>query len=332
MPQTGKHARSPLAAACAAAAWALALVAAGGPALAAAAAPSGTVGDASRIAVFVSIPPQAMLVERVGGTRVRVDVLVPPGQSPHTFEPTPKQLARLAGARVFFAIGLPFEKRLLEKAAAANASLKVVDMRAGVPLRRMAADEGAADHDDAHADGAAETPGHDAEHAHEAGEPDPHVWLSPRNAKVLAANACRALADLDPAHRDAYAANLKALEADLDAVDARIARALAPLKGKDLLVFHPAFGYFADAYGLRQVAVEIEGKEPGARALATLIDRARASGAKVIFVQPQFSPKSAEAVARAIGGAVVPMDPLAQDYLANLEAMAAKVRRALAPE
>ncbi|MBE3133302.1 MAG: zinc ABC transporter substrate-binding protein, partial [Acidobacteria bacterium] len=162
MPQIDRPARRPVAAACAAAVWALALLAAGGPALAAAAAPAARPGGASRIAVFVSIPPQAMLVERVGGARARVDILVPPGQSPHTFEPTPKQMARLAGARVFFAIGLPFEKRLLEKAAAANPSLKVVDMRAGVPLRRMTAGEGEPPgHDEGHTHGAAEPPGHD---------------------------------------------------------------------------------------------------------------------------------------------------------------------------
>ena len=290
-------------------------------------APSGPrAADATRIEVFVSIPPQATFVERVGGDRVRVGILVPPGQSPHTFEPTPKQMAQLAGARVFFAVGLPLEKRLLEKARAANPGLRVVDTRQGVPLRHMAADEaGPHTHDEAEP---ADEHGHD----HAAGEPDPHTWLNPRYAKIQAATICRTLQEMDPPRKDTYQKNLEAFQADLDEVDARIAKALAPVKGKELLVFHPAFGYFAEAYGLRQVAVEIEGKEPNARALAALIDRARAGGARVIFVQPQFSPKTAEAVARAIGGAVVPMDALARDYLGNLEEMAAKVLRALQPQ
>ncbi len=282
-------------------------------------APSGPqADDATRIEVFVSIPPQAAFVERVGGEHVRVGVLVPPGQSPHTFEPTPKQMAQLAGARVFFAIGLPLETRLLEKARAANPGLRVVDTRQGVPLRRMTADEA----------GPADEHGHD----HAAGEPDPHTWLNPRYAKIQAATICRTLQEMDPTRKDEYRKNLEAFQADLDAVDARIAKALAPVKGKELLVFHPAFGYFAEAYGLRQVAVEVEGKEPNARALAALIERAKAGGARVIFVQPQFSPKTAEAVARAIGGVVVPMDALARDYLGNLEEMAAKVLRALRPQ
>jgi zinc transport system substrate-binding protein len=122
------------------------------------------------------------------------------------------------------------------------------------------------------------------------------------------------------------------VEEDLDRLDARLRESLAPLKGRDFFVYHPAFGYFADAYGLRQIPVEIEGKEPTARQLARLIDRARAEGVRVIFVQPQFSAKSAQAIATAIGGSVIPLDDLAKDYLANLAAMAEKVRGALAAE
>lgn len=278
---------------------------------------------AGSLNVFVSIPPQAYFVERIGGPHVTVGVLVGPGQSPHSFEPSPKQLAMLAKARVFFAVGWPFEKRLLEKVTATSPNLRIIDTRQGVPLRYLTPEE-------AHADEEPARPGEkDADHDHAAGEADPHIWLSPRLAKTQAATICRGLSDADPAHRADYEKSLKALQDDLDKVDQRLAKALEPVKGKAFLTFHPAFGYFADAYGLKQVPVEVGGKEPSARQLAQLIARARDTGARVIFVQPQFSARSAEAVAQAIGGAVVPMDAMAKDYLTNLDDMAAKVRSAV---
>ena len=268
-----------------------------------------------KLRVAVSIPPQASFVERVGGEHVEALVLVPPGQSPHAYEPTPRQMASLATARLFFSIGVPFEKRLLEKLRAMK-SLRVVEMHEGVPLRQMAPAE--EDHEDGH--------------HHAAGEPDPHCWLNPRYVKTMAANVARALKELDPPHAADYEKNLQAFQAELDAADARIAKALEPLKGREMMVFHPAFGYFCDAYGLKQVVVEAEGKEPSARQLAAFIERAKRAGAKVIFVEPQFSRRSAEAIAAAVGAEVVALDPLARDYVANLEAMAQAIRKALTPE
>ncbi|MBE3098386.1 MAG: zinc ABC transporter substrate-binding protein [Planctomycetes bacterium] len=273
-----------------------------------------------KIETFAAVLPQAWFIRRIGGPHVDVDVLVGPGQSPHTFDPTPRQMARLARARLFFAVGWPFEKRLLEKAAAVNPNLKVIDTLEGVPLRRPTAAEIAAE--------SHETP---PPAAHD-GQADPHVWLSPRCAKIQAATIAKALADADPARAEEFRKNLAALQQDLDRLDARLAATLAPLRGKTFFVYHPAFGYFADAYGLVQAPVEIEGKEPGARQLAALIARAKSEGVRVIFVQPQFSARSAEAVARAIGGAVVPIDPLAEDYEANLMDMADKIRRSLGDE
>jgi zinc transport system substrate-binding protein len=316
--------------------------------------------------VFVTIPPQAWFVERIGGPRVAVHVLVGPGQSPHTFDPTPQQMARLSDARIFFRIGWPFEERMLEKARAVNPGLRVVDTREGIALRWMTpaeieADERAEAREKpagapsvselpakggmptpplrGHASGEGETmpskqrAGHATPSAAApSGEADPHFWLNPRYARIQAATIAKALAAADPAHADEFRKNLAAVEEDLGQLDARLAEALAPLKGRNLFVYHPAFGYFADAYGLRQVPVEIEGKEPTARQLARLIARAKAEGVRVIFVQPQFSAKSAEAVAAAIGGTVIRLDDLAKDYLANLADMAEKVRRALAGE
>jgi zinc transport system substrate-binding protein len=279
-----------------------------------------TSAPAARLRVAVSILPQAWFVERIGGECVTVDVLVGPGQSPHAFEPSPRQMTALADARAYVRIGIDFEQSLVPRLERMFPNLRIVDQRTGVPLRPV---DAACDHDHEHEQG------HDHADAH--GAPDPHIWLSPPLAKTQAQTIADALVALDPARAATYRANLAALHADLDRVHAELAAALAPLKGRELFVFHPAFGYFADAYGLKQVPVEVGGKEPTPRQLAQLIERARSAGVQVIFVQPQFPQKSAAAVARAINGAVVPMDDLARDYLANLSDMAAKIKTALAP-
>jgi zinc transport system substrate-binding protein len=277
---------------------------------------------AGQLHVFVSILPQAYFVERIGGPRMHVDVLVGPGQNPHSFEPTPGQMAALAQARVLFGIGLPFEDALLPKVRASFQRLEIVDTRQGVPLRRIEAHEVESD--------AHEHQAHDEhDQDHQAGGEDPHIWLAPKLVKIQAQTIADTLAQIDPEHADEFRRNLAAFDADLDALDVRLAAALAPLKGKAFFVFHPAFGYFADAYGLKQVPVEIEGKEPAPKDVAALIQQARQAGVKVVFVQPQFPTRAAEMVAQQIGGAVVPLDDLPRDYLHSMEALAEQVRKAL---
>jgi zinc transport system substrate-binding protein len=269
-------------------------------------APAARKDEASRPHVFVSILPQAYVVERVGGQLVDVDVLVGPGQSPATYEPTPKQMAALSESSAYFRIGVPFEEALLAKLQRSCPDLNVVDTRKGIELRPMVAE------------------GHGAK--------DPHVWLDPRLVKEQARNIAAELERLDPWHAAEYRGNLRAFEEDLDALDRRIAAMLEPLKNRPFLVFHPSYGYFANAYGLKQVAVETEGKEPGVKRLGELIQLAKRERVTTIFVQPEFSSTNAEVIAEAIGGKVVPLDPLARDYMVNLEQMARRIRDALEPE
>lgn len=276
---------------------------------------TGVVCAEAEISAFVSIQPQAYFLERVGGQHVNVEVLVGEGQSPATFEPSPQQMARLSSARAYFAIGVPFEKNLLKKIRQTHKKLVIVETQKGVVYRHL---EGHHHEHDAKGGG---------EHHH--GIPDPHIWMDPNLVKVQAANMRDALCELDPANTEDYSRNLKLFVSDLDQVDKRIRAALAPVKGKSMYVFHPAFGYFADAYGLRQIPIEIEGKEPSAKQLARIIDKAKKDGVRVIFVQPQFSRKSAESIAGAIEGAVVPINPLARDYLANLDRMASSVAKGI---
>jgi len=285
-------------------------------------------GEKTKIPVFVSILPQAYFLERIGGSHVDVEVLIGAGQSPHSYEPTPKQMAKLATAKAFFGIGVPVEKVVLRKIRPSHRQLIIVETQQGITYRYLAGH----DHEDGEGHGKGHKPdGHLAQTPATAGQRtlDPHIWMAPKLVKIQARNICDALSRLDPAHKQEYATNLRAFDADLDRVDARISRALAPFKGRKMYVFHPSFGYFADAYGLIQVPIEIEGKEPGARQLSKLIDGAKKDRIKVIFVQPQFSARSADAVAKAIGGVVIPIDPLARDYLANLDRIAAAVERGL---
>ncbi len=301
---------------------------------------------AGTVDVFVSILPQKYLAEQVGGELADVEVLVKPGQSPHAYEPSPSQMAALGKADILFSIGVEFEKALLPKIRSNLPDLEIVAANRGIEYREMHGDgerhdhgEDADYHDGEHDNGAdsggaeehdedEEHDGHDEHDGHEAGR-DPHVWLSPENGKIIARNMRDAFIDIAPAHRSTFEENYRALAEKIDRVDAELEETLRPLRGETLFVFHPAFGYFADEYGLEQRAIEVEGHEPGPRELEEIISRAKEGGVRVIFVQPQFSKKSAEAVAGAIGGAVVPIDPLAYDWLDNLKRIGEKVKQGL---
>lgn len=151
---------------------------------------------------------------------------------------------------------------------------------------------------------------------------DPHVWLSPKNLQSMASVMALEMAAMDESSKEIYAANLKKLDTLLSSLDREIQQKLAPFHGASIYVFHPAFGYFTSRYHLHQQAVEIEGKSPTPKQLASLISRAKADKVKVIFVQPQFDPAGADVVASAIGGNVIAIDPLAEDVAANLRLMA----------
>lgn len=289
---------------------------------------------------FVSILPQKYFLEKVGGEHVTPHVMVQPGASPAIYEPKPRQMAALSEASVYFAIGVPFENAWLQRFASANPGLKIVHSEKNIKKQPIGAHSH--DHDHEHAKEHAKAHGHgehdhgehghgekaDDDHAHgeqaHAGHSheimDPHVWLAPRLAKIIAANMRKALAEADPEHAADYAANLEAFHKECDALDARLHEMLGRLKPPHnaFMVFHPSWGYFARAYGLRQIAIEIEGKEPSPAELQQLIEKARQENVHVIFVQPQFSKKSAELVAQSIDGSVQPLDPLAEDWHNNL--------------
>ena len=271
----------------------------------------GASGEAG-LSVAVSILPAKWMVEQLAGGRVQVTTLVLPGENPHTYQPSDAQVSRLMRSAVFFRVGAPFENGPWFQAIQGSGRLRIVDLREGVELLDMGP----------HANHPAERGPPGAEqHGHEGGK-DPHIWLSPRLLKIQAATMARALGEVDPEHKADYDRNLAAFRQRMDELDASLRSKLAPLRGKAFFVFHPAWGYFARDYGLRQVAIEVEGKEPSDRELTEIQRQARESGAQVILVQPQISGRAAQAVAQAAGARVEGADPLAEDLPAALTRVA----------
>jgi len=284
--------------------------------------------DKGKLPVFVSILPQQYFVQQIGKDLVDVQVMVKPGANPATYEPSPQQMVDLSKTKVYFAIGVPFENAWLGRIADSNPNMRVIHTERGIEKLAMKAhhhhDDPAEHHDGEHHGEAAHDEGH-----HEHAALDPHIWLSPPLVKIQARNILTALQDADPAHRSVYEANFKAFTARIDQLDTDLKNILAGKKGLQFMVFHPAWGYFAHAYGLKQLPIEIEGKDPKPAQLKALIQHAREDGIKMIFVQPQFSSQSAEVVAREIDGQVAFVDPLAEDWMANLRQVAVKFQAAL---
>lgn len=266
--------------------------------------------SAEPLPVLVSIVPQKWLAEQVGGSHVSVRALLDKGQDPHGIQPTPEQVTALFRAKIYFSIGLEFERELLAKVRQSAGGVRVADLSAGIKKIPMT--------------------GHD-DHGHNHGGSglDPHIWLDPQNLQQMAASMAAALQEADPANAAAYVNNLQTVIASLAALDAELKTALVPFKGQTFLVYHPAFGYFAKAYGLRQEAVETGGKSPSPRQLRSLISAAKKEKAKVVFVQPQYDRKNGETVAKAIGGRVAVLDPMAANVPENLRFMAKEISAAL---
>jgi zinc transport system substrate-binding protein len=274
---------------------------------------AGTTAAGSRqpLKVFVSILPTGYFVQRIGGNRVLVETLVQPGHSPATYAPTPKQMAELASSQIYFRIGVPFENAFLPKIARTLPDLTIADLQQGIDLQKLDEHE---DHD---------------EQGHLEGDIDPHTWLDPILALGQAGIIRDMLVKADPEGEEQYNANYLQLSADLEDLDRFLRETFAPFRGSTVYVFHPAYGYFCRAYNLQQKAITPGGKEPGAKYIARLIEQAQKDRVRVIFVQPQFSDKAARTIARAIEGSVVPLDPLAYDYITNLKLMARQITQSL---
>ncbi len=251
--------------------------------------------------VAVTILPQKALVEAVCGDLAEVVTIVPPGNSPGNYEPTPQEMENFSRASVYFTIGVPTEKaNILPKAE----NMEVVDLPTKVA--------------EVYSD-----------REFSSGSRDPHIWLSPKRAKIMVEAIAETMADLDAENAKTYQENAEAFLKELDRVDAEIKETFSGIQNPKFIVFHPAYGYFADDYGLEMYALEEDGKEATPQHLQDMIDLAKAENIKVIFSQAEIDSKQPDAFAEEIGGEKVMLEPLSDDYIANLERMAEVISGAM---
>ncbi len=264
--------------------------------------------SSDKLIVAVSILPQAEFVEQIGGNNVKTVVMVPPGSDPHSYEPTPSQLENLSNAQMYVKVGsgLSFETVWMDKLISINSKMLVVNSSAGIKQIMI--------ENDPDGDTGA----------------DPHVWTSPLNAKVMVKSIYDGLVSIDPDNETTYKQNYDSYIAKLDEADTKLKTALAGKEGTSFMVYHPAWAYLAKDYGLNEIAVEVQGKEPSPQDMQKLIDEAKEKGIKVIFVQSGFSTASAKTIADQIGGEVVEVDPLAKDYIDNLDRVSNAFAKGLA--
>lgn len=278
---------------------------------------SPTTTDDETLQVIVSIPPQAYFVDRIGGDVVTVTTMVPAGAEPHTYEPKPDQLKAVSQADVYFRVQIDFEDAWMERFLAGNPQLQVVDTTKDVKRLPLPASL-KVDHESAPAltvDGT--------------GLVDPHVWLSPTRVKVQAETIAATLSQLDPEQASEFRANLTEFLKDTDRLDRDIQETLQDVENRQFIVFHPAWGYFASDYDLQMLPIEVGGQEPSAAELAELIGLARREQIRVVFASPQFNQQDAKTIAKEIGGEVLLIDPLAYDWLNNLQQVAETLAKGL---
>lgn len=255
--------------------------------------------------LYVSILPLRSLIQGIVGDDFDIEVLVPPGASPETFEPTPRQFVGLNKARMVFNVGLiDFETTLLAKV---EDQAKVVDLSRGIELIAGTCSHGS----------------HGHTHTHGI---DPHVWTSPRALQKMAENAYEAIRKAYP-DSVKYETNYRLLQQELKALDERTAARIAASDVEYFIIYHPALTYYARDYGLRQIAIEADGKEPSAKQLTQLIRQAREDGVRRILYQSQFPASAVEVIARDIDAEYAEVDPLREDVIANIEEITGIITR-----
>ncbi|MCW4042442.1 MAG: zinc ABC transporter substrate-binding protein, partial [Candidatus Bathyarchaeota archaeon] len=251
--------------------------------------------------VVVTILPQAEFIEKIAGDKVSITTMVPPGASPHTYEPRPSQMKEVAEAKMYAKVGtgLDFELVWMPKIIETNPNMLIVDSSEGIQLIEMGA--------------------HDNEY--QLGGKDPHVWLSPKKAIIMVENLYEGLVKIDPDNKEYYAKNKDVYIDSLKELDNTIMQTFSGLKTKKFMVYHASWGYLAYDYDLEQIPIEKEGKKPTPEGIATLIDQARENNVTIIFASPEFEIQTAKTIAEEIDGTVILISPLAKDYIENLKRM-----------
>ena len=251
-----------------------------------------------KLSVYVSISPQKYLVERIGHEYVAVQVMLKPGDEPETYDPTPRQLTALAGAQLYFCIGVPFERAWAKVIHKGNPKLKLVGCDESIV----------------------------GLHSHTL---DNHIWTSPGNAKILATEIRKHLVEYDPLHEKQYAANYAALMSELERLDEEIRLMLDGRRTSYFIISHPSLGHYARDYGLIQLSLEKDGKGYGAKNLGEIMQTAKQENIRTVFFQKQHGAAAARAFAAELGAELIEIDPLREDFINNLHEISGLIARAV---
>lgn len=267
-----------------------------------------------KIQAIASIAPQEEIVKEIGGKKLDVTVLVPPGESPHSYDLKPSQLKKISKAEVYFKVGsgVEFELTNMDQIKSQNNDLKIIDLAKGVNIKSWDEHHGKTSETNINKEGT-----------------DPHIWLSPINGIKMSENVYNGLIEIDPDNKDYYQQNLNKYREELNNIHKNIKEKLKPYENQSFLVYHPSFGYFGDAYNLTQIGIEEEGKKPGPEGISNIINQAKELNIDVIFVSPQFDTSSAEVIAEEINGKVITANPLAGNYSQTLQNLAEKLEKGL---
>jgi zinc transport system substrate-binding protein len=277
-----------------------------------------TEDNGQAISIIVTIIPQKEIVSSIGGEHVDITVMVPAGQSPHTYEPTPEQLMKVSQADAYFIVGsgVEFELTHLDTIKEQNSDLIIFDCSEEITVVSFDEHYG----HDHHHDNNHDEEHHDNDHHH--GGTDPHIWTSPVNFKKIAETVYNGLVEIDLDYQETYFQNYQNYISQLDSLHKHISDMLEPYEGRSFMVYHPAWGYFGDTYKLKQIAIEDGGKQPGPAGISAIIQQAQNESIRVIFVSPQFDTSSAETIAEQIDGKVAFANPLMTDYIDTLNSLA----------
>lgn len=248
--------------------------------------------------ISVTIEPQRYFAEKIAGGLFQINCVTPAGQSPETYDPTPQQMVQISQSQAYFRIGeIGFEQAWMKNLQSQNPDMAVFDLSEGMELIK--------NEEEAHEEG-------EAHHHH--GAVDPHIWTSISGAKVIAQNTCQAFIKLDPENQEIYRAGYQRLIEEIDSTEAEMKQLLQPLAGTAFIIYHPTLTYFAREFGLKQLCIELDGKEPSPAQLKQLLETATQSGAKVVFVQQEFDQKNAELIAKETGCRLVKINPLSYNW------------------
>ena len=239
--------------------------------------------------ISVTIEPQRYFAEKIAGDLFQINCVTPAGQSPETYDPTPQQMVQISQSQAYFRIGeIGFEQAWMKNLQSQNPDMVVFDLSEGMELIK--------NEEEAHEEG-------EAHHHHHHGSVDPHIWTSISGARVIAQNTCQAFIKLDPENHE-----------EIDSTEAEMKQLLQPLAGTAFIIYHPALTYFAREFGLKQLCIELDGKEPSPAQLKQLLEMATQSDAKVVFVQQEFDQKNAELIAKETGCRLVAINPLSYNW------------------